>query len=404
MAFILTDLNEQAIPFYLPGEKYTRIFLPEGFREHKLFSAKKLRNPRICTWKEARRQHLIFFDFDELPKTAFRTVKAINFDHLATLLREKFTIFETPEDKEKDRRFVKTQGVVLKTLSGKPKVAVFVDFPMPIKMNRKIYETLALYLLGPELAKEIDHTHAACASAFLSHQMWKDLKELDYSLDSINYSAYGGQTWLDHDMDIALREIEKLPGVREPMDSQHVYKTNKTPDARLKVLVGRDKALKSVLDVISAMPNLIERGFDISQIILARTTGLCQKTISNKLRKLERIGQLKVIDKNTCPGIKAKTFKATGLLLKVLKEGLRKYLAQQKFLPTIIQKGTWNRTMMMNSFKFIHNPKGFMEWISKVPGFVQKDRRKQAKQVLKFIYRLSARKSTESSCLLSASE
>ena len=141
---------------------------------------------------------------------------------------------------------------------------------------------------------------------------------------------------------------------------------------------------KELLRCLCALPKLVSKnGYDLSQQVLANSIGVDQSTVSRLLADFCRRRLLVKIDKSFRPGRKAQTYRAQGLLKKVLQEQCRR----QKFtLPTEIADGCWHETLKRccSYFHFCKKGHEFLDWCRTLPNFYAKDRERKAHDIQKW--------------------
>lgn len=155
---------------------------------------------------------------------------------------------------------------------------------------------------------------------------------------------------------------------------------------RLKRDLQRGVAVREgLMRVLLATPELRE-AFDLPTTELAAYLNTTPKTISLELKRLAREGLLTVVDHKYRVGVKAKTYKACNILLRVLRAsyGFVCDLVDKTLkviLPESIKSGEWHRELWRASFGFKAAAE-FKAWAKKLWGSNLRKRRQKIDDII----------------------
>lgn len=254
----------------------------------------------------------------------------------------------------------KNQAIIFRTFSNKVKMLFLTSSN---KMNKNIaLETLSS-ILEPELFDMIDKSPTSLQICYVNK---KNLSIISNSLKTCKvYDAVFPEK-------MSYREFKgTLPILGT--DKQYIVKLNSVKERFLRTLL--------------AMPQLMNQ-FDLPTTSLSESLDVTPMYVHKLLKQFINLGLLEVVDSNYTVGVKAKTYKATGKLLEILKnlykdkKSLYKAIPKHP-LPSEIKSGEWNDTVYKASFHFIGSPSKFIAWFNSMKGNHLKDRPKKVAWIIK---------------------
>ena len=363
--------NGSILPYSLPGDsgnqRFFRTKKTKRFRSS-LQSTKKEDLPLLHCWKSDSNLVLINADFDEEPDA----YGFADFDRLEEFLLS--TIGHL--------------GIVTRSASNKVKVFFLLNLPQDIEITKDIALDTLSKILPDDLSEHIDHRLSALSKSYITERMCIDINTSLFTLIPI---------------EPVLDSVEENPVKGEYSSCIPYYQATPTLEAqnfgnlisqRLSEEVNRTKTLEQIMLFLMAAPSLVTTGFQISQKKLGVTAGVSQKTISLYLSKLLNAGLLYTVNKTYVPDKQAKTYRFAGLFRVLFKmffdrpsSFIRKPRRSRSELPSRINDGEWNDTMVKNVYRFRANPDAFLEWIKSIPDYHLKDRWQQANRILKWFLR-----------------
>lgn len=342
------SLREDLIPKgQISGRSYIHI---------KLFSESYL--PKL--------QHAIFLDIDKIPEAyaarfrcrSTKTRENQKWSQLASELRDRFA----------------DVGHVFRTRSGGIKVVFVVEVCFPQRRLQQHSVERFLRWIAHDL---IDGADLSSTGLFTSFIIRPEIERFREALPRLTPQKID-QTGLR-----LLSSQEFFDPVRIGDRTDRCFKSVRTLPKEFENLHLTCNA-KKILRCLCALPELTRRkGYDLPQPILANSAGIDQSSVSRLLRQFQKKGWLKKVDSSFRPGVKAKTYRATGLLefTILLLEVKRGYT-----LPTEIADGEWNDGLKRacSYFTWKGNLDRFMEWFLTLPNCCKKDRPRKAANILRW--------------------
>lgn len=158
---------------------------------------------------------------------------------------------------------------------------------------------------------------------------------------------------------------------------EYIYDDDIELPKQLNFVLGRSKWKPTALKLLICMHNLIQkRGFDVVQTAIARKCNTGQKEVSKFISQLKKLGLIKCIDHTYIKGKKAKTYKALGILVNLIKSHEMK-TGDRKPSITKILPGQSNQQIFAISCLFSGqlkqgNTEGFLKYLDDLPGFHDK--------------------------------
>lgn len=370
--------NGAAVPYRLPSDKGDPWRTWDLDYVRHWASDTKSGTVKICGWaskSNQSNQHLVIADFDRLlyeePTVGFSTA-----DHWSPLRSYLRMIYQG-------------KGIVLTSFSGKCKVIFVVETPKGVSMNRQIALDTLQSILPDDLFEIIDKSTSALSLTILTpgiiNILSKELPNISVIpciLDSIDLEKDNQDLFPNFD------ETKATPSNTSPPKEcyiscipTHKYKSY---EGELGCLAEFEKGARGkILRVLCAMPRL-RTGFDISQIVMAKTVGVSQKTVHVNLQWFISKGLLKVTNGSYRAGKKAMTYQAAWLLLETLDAVYRH--RTKAILPTAIANGEWTRTLRWVALTFFRlKGRAYLTWALSIPGIERKDRLRQAKHWAKWL-------------------
>lgn len=180
-----------------------------------------------------------------------------------------------------------------------------------------------------------------------------------------------------------LRKLKDLPPIKEiPSQESAVYTTTywesgeEIPDL-IKSLIRSTKE-ERFYRIILAMSHLTLNGFGISTKVLAAQLKISPRTASTWLKRAIKHNLLQCLESKFIPFQKARTYRATELLAKFIRPFKK---AAKLVFPEAIPAGKWHSTLHSIVRKYVGSLPNFLMELSKIPGFENKDRRRQAESI-----------------------
>ena len=310
-------------------------YLPE-----KINATKKEQYPLLMDKRLYPKERVLFADFDTLPG------RYSSWDELRETLRFDY---ELPG-----------YGRILSTPSGKVKVMFIISDKgiTPLNALKKI--------LKPE-HHFFDHTPVSMTRCYVTNpKEFTHLSKLKvlFSDSPLNFKVSG-------------REVNTL--VSFSKDTKIKYKFTQCLPAFSSTFTHKKKDREEFLRVLIAMPPLATRGYDISTKYFGERLGVAWSTVADYLYDLQKLGFLKCTDRRYCPGRKARRYMATGELLKFLKQTYIKREAATLAVPETLKvsDGEWNSYVYWLRLQFGKDEEGFRDYVQRIPGVKNKDRRKK---------------------------
>lgn len=148
------------------------------------------------------------------------------------------------------------------------------------------------------------------------------------------------------------------------------------------------------LKKMTAMWRLLDKkGFGISMKDMATDCGVSMESISRYIRYFIKTGLLKCINRGYVVGKFARTYIATGILRKAIRCHKQTFGRLKKFrrvfegaLPKSIPDTKWETTLYAVHYAF-DTAKDYLSYVSKLPGYFKKDRKKKAERIAKRKYK-----------------
>lgn len=334
-------------------------------------------HPRLELWKQTwKRQYTVCVDFDALLQEETKLLK-----YWGGMMMDKY--FDPHEMKRLGCQVVAAElqkrignsGVVFQSAKGHyPKILLAIEYDSPVRRPYiEDVKALITHLLPEYVAAGcIDFQPTALSTTYIE---WKHKDVIRQKLQNC----------------VPIRVIKTSKDISfesqtEKMVAPATFKYYIASDIPKELKKKRySKSYIKFLMALCAMPHLARDGFAISQVALARTVGVKQTTISKYMQRAKE-DLLDVVDDEYIPNVKAKKYKAKGVLLKFLKEKIKDSRKRKSGkLPKAIKDGAWHQTMLSVAPIFKSNPGAFIPWIKTIQGWDRKDRLYQAQRLLKLI-------------------
>lgn len=150
--------------------------------------------------------------------------------------------------------------------------------------------------------------------------------------------------------------------------------------------IGAEAAKREAFIRILLNLRKLQEGFDLPQKKFANELNVSISIINKWIKELQQRGWLRCIDHSYCPGVKAKTFKATGELLYALQRVAPK--THKKPLPVQVESGNFYR-QMLTSLWYFNSETEFLAWVKRLKGITDR-RLKEAGRYARAHYRRAA--------------
>lgn len=315
-------------------------------------------------------QHVIFLDIDSIPAVYSDKDKreeaplriASKWDQVAVDLRARFA----------------GKGHVFTSRSGRLKVAFVVEVLYPQQRLPKKVATEFLKWIAEDLLDGADRGKSGLFTSFIIESEIEAFRAAISTLTPIKIDLTGWPLLSSEDFFNPQRIGDKTDRCFTPLKAL-------PPEFEGVCLTWNARKL---LRCLCALPGLVRReGYDLPQDILANSTGIDQSSVSRLLRQFQKRGLIRRLDSSFRPGVKAKTYRARGLL----KMAILGRLAEGGYaLPTEIADGTWNDNLLAACAYFTRKGRldKYMEWFYTLPNCSKKDRPRKAAAILKWFSKL----------------
>lgn len=297
----------------------------------------------------------LIVDFDSLPE---------EFEKYPT--HEALSLFETSIRNYMKMYYSNLSYKIIRSYRGYPKIVFHVRFENEIdKTNRdsthnEMIETVKD--IFPDWIDSIDFSWTAMTRTYICSLVdLNELKTIDQSKTNI--------------------EIFNEPQREIKTD---YYKHEGDIPKELQHLISKESEERLMRIIIRCWK--LSEEFDLPQKKLAKEADTSQRIVSQFLSKLKKKGLLKIVNSSYIVGVKAKTYKAVGILLKVIQNIKNKIIGKvsekiiekrellKNFLP---EAGQWDDWL----FKFVrtfYSKKELEEQINHIKGIEHKGRKRKA--------------------------